>query len=449
MGRFAAPSALKALLFFIVFGAPQPPLAHALPQRAAPGQPDKPCAYLSKADAESILGQNVVLQSDSTMDCWFVQEGFAQRGPNGRQVQLTIFRSDSPRPGDLNARRAQIQDEQRRYGGTLKDVSGFADGALWSWWPASGLGRLNALKGGTLDVQVRIAGLSEQAAFEHAKTLASKVLGGSGKSGFAYDGEAAVTALREVAAKVQSPAAYRDEWQGQKMTFRGTVSDVQVDSSRFPHWVTISFRESPAGAFVACSPYPDMLQDSLGPLTALVGSGLEISGPVEAAMCKNGKGGSIKLIDPKQYSVYAAPSGNAATGHRHESAACEHATNASGPGPSAKDMCYALEDSLEARMRSVAQVNADCNAKGGVRDYATAWVCLLGGLSQVGSDSHASIAHFRKIDCTGSGNRFECRFDSQIRLSAPNSAVFNATPSNGPTSGTFVRSGTGVWIFAP
>jgi hypothetical protein len=122
----------------------------------------------------------------------------------------------------------------------VRDVSGFADGALWSWWPAWGEGRLNALKGGTLDVQVRIVGLPEQAAFEHAKTLAAKVLGGSGSSGFAYDGAAAAKALREVAAKVQSPVAYRDEWFGQEMTFRGTVAKVDIDFRRFPQWLTIS-----------------------------------------------------------------------------------------------------------------------------------------------------------------------------------------------------------------
>ena len=51
----------------------------------------KPCSFLSKSEAESILGHSVVLRSNNDYDCSFVQEGFTGgTGPNSKQISLSI-----------------------------------------------------------------------------------------------------------------------------------------------------------------------------------------------------------------------------------------------------------------------------------------------------------------------------------------------------------------------
>jgi len=268
---------------------------------------EKACKYLTAADAEAILGQPVVLQNENDDDCWFAQQGFVagMNHPNDKQVQVHIFRSTSPHPGDLNGRRAQAAQARM----TVTDLPGFADAAIWQ--RGGDYGELHAFRSGTLEVVVRIGGMPEDAALQHAKEVAAKALGGTQSSGFAYEGAAVAKAARAAAATVQSPAAYRESWMGQKMTFRGTVARLNLDTSRFPRWLTIYFRESPDGSFVACSPYPDMIEDSLGQLSALVGKTLQISGTVEGALCHGGQGASINLSASDQFSVVGGP----AAGH--------------------------------------------------------------------------------------------------------------------------------------
>ena len=117
---------------------------------------------------------------------------------------------------------------------------------------------------------------------------------------------ASATQARE-AARPQPLASFQPAWMGQSKVVRGTVSRLDVDFNRTPQWLTIFFRESPDAAFVACSPYPDMLQDKFGDLSALVGKTLEVSGQVEPAMCRGGKGASIRLLESKQFVLKAGP----------------------------------------------------------------------------------------------------------------------------------------------
>lgn len=85
-----------------------------------------------------------------------------------------------------------------------------------------------------------------------------------------------------------------------------------------------------------------------------------------------------------------------ATPGRSASSVCEHASTAQDGGPTEKEMCYAVEDSIKARLRHIAELNSACNAKGHISDYATALLCLMGGVTQIGGDTRASLVQFQK-----------------------------------------------------
>lgn len=290
------------------------PASAALSQGPSPTKPregETPCSFLTKSEAESILGRNVVNRSDSDNDCWFQQEGYVYgAGPNGKQVQLSINRSASAQPDTANSRRAQIAADQKMFTMTVREVADFADAAIWTWMSGPSAGTLYAFKGGTIEVVVRIAGMPEDAALQNAKKLAARPLGGSGKSGYAYAGAApggstpARAGAGTAPAQVQSPASYSAAWMGQSRVIRGTVSRVSVDMSGIPRWLTIFFKESPDAAFVVCSPYPDMFQETVGDLYTLVGKTLEVTGQVEGSICAGkGKAASIRVVESKAYRV--------------------------------------------------------------------------------------------------------------------------------------------------
>lgn len=264
---------------------------------ALPAQSEKPCNFLTKAEAESILGESVVLRRDIDSDCWFVQNAFAGgTGANNRQISLSIWHFPAPKPDDVNSRRAGIAGNRGMAGVTVRDVADFADAALWSWTPR--WGRLNAFKGGTSEVEVTIGGIDEAAALQNAKKLAARALGGAGKTGYAY----ARPGTAPAPMPVHSPASYGAAWMGQSRVIRGTVSRVSVKFGVRPQWLTIFFKESPDAAFVVCSPYPDMFQETVGDLYRLVGKTLEVTGEVEGSMCA-GKAGSIRVLESKAYRV--------------------------------------------------------------------------------------------------------------------------------------------------
>ena len=106
----------------------------------------------------------------------------------------------------------------------------------------------------------------------------------------------------------QSPTSYDPQWMGQDLVVTGTVSRVEVDPdpTRFPHWMTIYFKESPDATFVVCSPYPDMFQERVGlDLSALVGKTLEAAGQVESPYCGHKvPKGSIRVVESKQWQIH-------------------------------------------------------------------------------------------------------------------------------------------------
>ncbi|HKN88054.1 MAG TPA: hypothetical protein VJV04_14425, partial [Nitrospiraceae bacterium] len=69
---------------------------------------------------------------------------------------------------------------------TSKHLADFADGAIWNWYQGHG-GELFAYKAGMISVSIIVSGLPEDAAMEHAKRLATKILGGSASTGYVYN----------------------------------------------------------------------------------------------------------------------------------------------------------------------------------------------------------------------------------------------------------------------
>jgi len=256
----------------------------------------KPCDFITKSDAESILGATVEARRDGPYECSFEEPGFTSKAPKNKQVSLSVWYSASPDPGQYAVMRKNIADHKDA-AAVMKEVTDFADAAIWTWTPGWG-GSLDAFSRGTIQVQITISGLPEDAALQNAKKLAARALGGAGKTGYAY----ARPGTAPAPMPVQSPASYGAAWMGQDRVIRGTVSRVSVRSGVRPYWLTIFFKESPDAAFVVCSPSPDMFQETVGDLYRLVGKTLEVTGQVEGSMCA-GKGASIRVVDSQHYRV--------------------------------------------------------------------------------------------------------------------------------------------------
>lgn len=169
------------------------------PQNNTPYQ--RPCSLLTKAEAEFIVGASLVVHRDNNEECWFVEDGFTNpTRPRNRQVYLNIWHNATPQSDEVNIHRQRLATTVTR------DVSDFADAALWTWTP--GMGRFSAFKGGTIGVDIIVGGIAENTALQNAKKLAARVLGGTGRSGYTYAG-APGSPLRAStpASQVQSPAA--------------------------------------------------------------------------------------------------------------------------------------------------------------------------------------------------------------------------------------------------
>jgi hypothetical protein len=142
----------------------------------------KVCDFLSKAEAESILGQPVELRDNNPYPCKYVEIGWTNKPPKNRVVSLSTFSSATPKPNhyaDAKKNAACFQ--------VVKEVPDFADAAVWLWIPGFG-GTLYAFKGGTIQVEAMVNGLPEDVALQQAKALAAKVFGGSAGTGYVYVG---------------------------------------------------------------------------------------------------------------------------------------------------------------------------------------------------------------------------------------------------------------------
>jgi hypothetical protein len=151
----------------------------------APPPEKKPCEVLTKAEAESIMGQPAEGRSSSPFDCWYVETGWTNKPPKNKQVRVTAHTNPTPQPNELADTWKNMADNpmQTRI---AKNLPNFADGAIWNWYQGHG-GELFAYKGGTISVNVIISGIPEETAIEHAKRLAAKMLGGSVGTGYVYN----------------------------------------------------------------------------------------------------------------------------------------------------------------------------------------------------------------------------------------------------------------------
>jgi hypothetical protein len=274
-------------------------------------QGKKPCDFITKSDAESILGSPVNLGKDNQYNCQFAEPGFS-KAPKNKQISLSVWYAATPDPTDYAVRRKNIVD-YKTASDIVKDVAGFADAAVWKWTPGWG-GSFVAFKGGIIQTEVVISGLPEDAALQSAKTLAAKVLGGSAKTGYAYAGASgspapvisAVTAAGPVATAAKSTATSTAST-GNK-TIRGTVSRVSVDFDNPQHWMSIFFKEQPESSFVVCSPDPQMFRETIADLYTLVGKTMEVTGQVEKSQCAyRSQADSIRVEDSQHFRVLLPP----------------------------------------------------------------------------------------------------------------------------------------------
>src|SRR5205814_6556568 len=100
---------------------------------------------------------------------------------NNKQVALAIARSRSANGEAVKSRRTAIARDTALAGVSVRDMTDFADAALWS--STTRWGRLNAFKGGTIEAQVTVAGIDDASALQNAIKLAARPLDGSVKTG--------------------------------------------------------------------------------------------------------------------------------------------------------------------------------------------------------------------------------------------------------------------------
>jgi hypothetical protein len=151
----------------------------------APPPERKPCEVLTKAEAEVIMGQPADGRSSNPFDCLYVETGWTNRPPKNKQVRVTAHTNATPQANELADTWKNMADHPVPTR-TSKNLPNFADGAIWNWYQGHG-GELFAFRAGLISVNVIVSGLPEDAAMEHAKRLASKMLGGSESTGYVYN----------------------------------------------------------------------------------------------------------------------------------------------------------------------------------------------------------------------------------------------------------------------
>jgi len=279
-------------------------VCHAQTNSLRDGAPDQTlCNLLTKAEAESILGEPVVQQAASATLCRYIQNGYVGgTGPNNKQVALAIARSQSASVEAVKSRRTAIARDTALAGVSVRDVTDFADAALWS--STARWGRLNAFKGGSMEAQVTVAGIDDALALQNAIKLAARLLDGSVKTGYAYTEWPSGSKQTISAAALTAPPANAP---GSK-TIRGTVSRVTVDFDNPQHWLSIFLKEYPESSFVVCSPNPQMFRETIADLYTLIGKTLEVTGQVEKSQCSyERQADSIRVVDPQHYRVQMPP----------------------------------------------------------------------------------------------------------------------------------------------
>lgn len=157
-----------------------PDSADALRLRQVPA-----CNVITQQEAEEVLGVSIDAPGPGRTLCRYQEPGYGTDESKKKQVTIGIFRSTVPNPEAVNERRNFIIHDNSLLPVTYKEVPNFGDAAFWVW--AGGYyGALYVLKGGTLEIAVKISGIPEDVALSTAKKFATRVLGSTVKTGFVY-----------------------------------------------------------------------------------------------------------------------------------------------------------------------------------------------------------------------------------------------------------------------
>jgi hypothetical protein len=157
---------------------------------SAPKKNGNACAIVSRAEAEAVVGaklQPAEVTRKGTV-CRYLEPGYDAAPAGKKHVTIDVYESDFPNASDVNQRLDAIDDEssQAPSPAVVRELPEFADGAIWVWSGGS-FGGLDAFKGGTVEVGIRISGIAEEAALAAAKKFAARALKGTGKTGFLYN----------------------------------------------------------------------------------------------------------------------------------------------------------------------------------------------------------------------------------------------------------------------
>lgn len=87
-----------------------------------------PCDYLPESRAAAILGVPIEKRSSSQWDCSYNQKGFTGGTTgNNKIVELSIWRSATPKPDDVKKAKDSIAYLQRTAPLIVKPISDFGD----------------------------------------------------------------------------------------------------------------------------------------------------------------------------------------------------------------------------------------------------------------------------------------------------------------------------------
>jgi hypothetical protein len=225
----------------------------------------KACDFVTKADAESILGVAVEPREHDAFQCSFVSVGFTNKAPNNKQVRVKAWFWSSPQPKAFTEAKQGLAQFLRV--GTATDIQGFADAALWFWTPGVPGGTLYAYKGGTVGVEITVSGLPEDVALRQAKVLASKPLGGTTPTGYAYlgttKGDADANAKASSAAAAEAAALAKLLDQGKSFSQAPYITESQF--MKVVKQVSLTFETDPSlEKFISSADQRKAIESELG-----------------------------------------------------------------------------------------------------------------------------------------------------------------------------------------
>lgn len=157
-----------------------------------------PCDIIAKAEAEALVGAKLEgpeLSPRKTL-CKYYEPGYGESPAKNKLVTIGLFYSDHPGREGVNMRRQAILQDQSIRPVTSRELPDFGDAAIWVW-AGRYFGALYTFKGGTLEVAVKVSGISEPAALAAAKKFAARALGSTAKTGFVYAAPATMITARD------------------------------------------------------------------------------------------------------------------------------------------------------------------------------------------------------------------------------------------------------------